>query len=105
LEHDPKAILETRCWRFLWVSEAVMVVETVTIPIKTRKHRHNHHRGHWSTTTPIWPKIMALCTILSERSERKKKNGPFFFIRIWDPRDWQKKKSTLTNKIGIFIFN
>lgn len=82
LEHDPKAILETRCWRFLWVSEAA-VVATVTVPMKTRKHRHSHsHRGgHWST--PICRKVLnALCI---ERDQKKKERTFFsFFRKIFD---------------------
>lgn len=76
LEHDPKAILETRCSRwFLWASEAA-VVATVTVPMKTRKHRHSHsHRGgHWST--PICPKVLNAFWI--ERSEEKRKDLLFF---------------------------
>jgi len=72
LEHDPKAILETRCSRFLWVSEAAItaVVVTVTVPMKTRKHRHSHRGGYWST--PICPKVLnALCI---ERSEENRKD-------------------------------
>lgn len=64
LEHDPKAILDTRFSRFLWLSEAVTVVETVVIPTNKRKHRHSHRRGH--SSTPICRKVTGF-----ERSEEK----------------------------------